>query len=320
VSTPTKFLATVLLIVAATAAGYVARRRGLLPEHWARWLMTGVIVLGYSPVSFLSVWQIRPQAADAWLPVLGALQLLLMAGVGLAVGRLVGRDRQEAGLMSMVSAVGNTGFTMGGFVIYLLYGETGLGLGSIYALMWHPMMVLVLYPIGRHFAGRHEGGLAKLMLRSVLDWRSIGLPITLAGLTLALLGVPRPQAVATWHVVDVIICLVLPTAYFSIGLRLHVSAMGSLKRLIASLAALRFLVCPALAAGLAALTLLTPWPLTGISRNVLLINSCVPTAITAVAVANMFHLKPREASALFVTNTLTYLAAILPLAVWVFGR
>jgi len=315
-----KFFVMTGLIVASTLAGYLARRRGWVSENAARWLMTAVVVFGYSPVSFLSIWSIQPKAQDVWLPVFGGLQVLIMAGLGVAAGRMLTRDRQDYGLLGMLSAVGNTGFTMGGFVIYIVFGLEGLGRGSIYALMWYPMVVLVLYPMGQHFSGSHQGSLAALMTKSLFNWRSAGLPISLIGLTLTLSGVPYPKAVVeSWHVVPIIMYIVLPTAYFSIGLRLHVSSLGAMKRLIAALMALRFVAAPALGFAMLALSGLTAHPLTGASRGVLLINSCVPTAITAVAVANMFHLRPRNASILFVCNSLVYLAVVLPVVLWLFA-
>ena len=89
--------------------------------------------------------------------------------------------------------------------------------------------------------------------------------------------------------------------------------------LIAGVAVTRFAVAAAMAFALASLTLLTPWPLRGVARNVFLILLSCPVAVTLVAVANMFHLKPRQASALFVVNTLLYLLLVLPIVLWVFG-
>jgi hypothetical protein len=42
------------------------------------------------------------------------------------------------------------------------------------------------------------------------------------------------------------------------------------------------------------------------------VEAFVPTAVTMVAVANMFRLRPQEASIFFVVNTLMYLAFVLP--------
>ena len=38
--------------------------------------------------------------------------------------------------------------------------------------------------------------------------------------------------------------------------------------------------------------------------------------VTMVAICNMFGLRPREASVLFIANTVMYLVLILPLVLW----
>ena len=63
----------------------------------------------------------------------------------------------------------------------------------------------------------------------------------------------------------------------------------------------------------------TPWPLVGLSRDVFLVQAFVPTAVMLVAMANMFSLRPRTASVLFVANTLIYLVLVLPWVLWAFG-
>jgi len=316
----TKFVVTIVLIVAATTGGYLARRFRIVREQLAEVLMMLVAVFGYSSVGFLSVWNMPIEAADAWLPTLAAGHILLMAAAGLTLGRIVGRDKAEVGLFGMASAVGNNGFTMGGFIVYLLYGEAGLGLVGIYGLAWPLIVVLLLYPIARHFAAKSPPrSLGKLMLRSIFDWRSIGLPIICLAIVLSMLDVPRPVAIETYHVVDISMFTIMPVAYFSIGLRLHPSHVTSMKKLILSLAAMRFVLGAIIGLLLIAGTWFTPEPLVGTGRNVFIIEAFVPTAVTVAAVANMFRLKPRCASVLFVANTAMYLVLVLPLVLWVFG-
>jgi len=320
-----KFVLTVGLIVLATAAGYLSRRAGLVPERAAKWLMTAVVAFGYSAVGFLAIWGMRLNIEDAWLPVLGAAHVVLMGLLGLAAARWLvrspeGPGRRRRGLFTIASAMGNTGFTMGGFVVYILFGEPGLALVSILGLMWMPTLVLVVYPTARHFAAEGPAGSPlRLVLRSLLDYRSIGLPAACAAIALSLAGVPRPDAVAAWGVVNVLIFLVTAAAYFAIGLRLHLSGLRASAKLIAALAGVRFLAAPAVGAALVALTCLTAWPLEGVGRSVLLIETSVPMAVTVVAVANMFGLRPREASVLFVANSLIYLLCVLPVVLWAFG-
>jgi predicted permease len=314
-----KLILTVGLIALATGAGYLSRRTKLVPERAATWLMTATIAFGYSVVSFLAIWGMKLHLADAWLPAMAAVHIVLMGGVALLVARPFIRDRERLGVFGIASALGNTGFTMGGFVIYILFHEPGLALVSILGLMWMPVLVLLVYPTTRHFAGDRGGGsLGRLILRSIFDYRSIGLPVSLVAIGLSLGGVPRPDWITHIHAVDIMIFLITAAAYFSIGLRLHLSDIATMKRLLPALAGMRFLIGPALGLGLVALTHLTPWPLTGLRRDVLLIETCVPTAVTLVAVANMFSLRPRDASILFVVNTVMYLAIVLPVVLWVF--
>ncbi len=315
-----RFAIMVSMIAVATAIGYAARRSGKVREEIAGGLMTFVAAFGYPAVGFLSIWALELDPSAIWLPTVGAAHIVLMTVLCLQIGRWVARDAPERGLFALTASWGNTGFTMGGFVIYMLYGVEGLGLVSIYGLMWTPLVVLLVYPIARHYS-EHVAPtpLWRLMLRCLFDWRSLGLPTSIIAIFLSVYDVPRPELIARYGVVDVLIYVILPVAYFSIGLRMRVGDVGRMKRAILSLAGARFILAPALGVALAAATLLTPWPLRGIGRNAVIIESCVPTAVTVVAVANMFHLRPREASVLFVANTLTFVILILPLVIWLFG-
>jgi hypothetical protein len=311
-----KQIAMMATIILASAAGYFARRLRLVPESIARTLMTLVVVCGYSSIGFLSVWKLRLRIELLWLPVLLASHVMILTGLGRATGKLVCRDRQECGMLAIATGLGNLSFTMGGLVAYVLYGQTGLGMVAIAGLMWTPMVVLFIYPIARHHSRAHDPmPFARLMARSILDVRSIGLPLVLVGLGLSAWQVPRPDWVT--GLVDWLMLAVIATAYFSIGLRLRFGHVARIWRLILAHAGLRFGAGLAIGAGLWALTLATPWPLTGQARNILLIESFVPMAVTAVAVANMFHLHPEEASVLFVVNTLAYILLLLPGVLWI---
>lgn len=279
-----------------------------------------VTVFGYSSVGFLSIWGKRLNVSHVWLPLLAAVQVMTMVVLGLFVGKILARNRGEQGLFGLASGVGNAGFTMGGFVVLVLFGESGLALVSIYGLMWTPLIVLFVYPIARHWASdKPEMSVGKLMRKNILDWRSISLPIAIVAVILSINDVARPGIIVEWRIIDILVYTVTAVAYFAIGLRLHLTSIMELKKQIASLAIMRFVVAAALGLTLVTLAQLSPWPLTTLARKVFLIEAFVPVAITVVAVANMFHLKPREASALFVANTFMYLLLVLPIVIWIFG-
>ncbi len=315
-----KFSLTTTLILVSGAAGYGCHRRGWLGEVAARRIMTFVAVAGYPPVGALSIWGMALKASDLVLPILAMLHLLLMTLLGIPLARLVTKDRAETGLFAIATGSGNNGFTMGAFVLFLLYGEAGMGLGNLYMILIIPGLVVFLYPLAHHYATMQPAGsMAKLVCRSLFDWRSIGLPVILVAILASLWRVPRPEWIGAWRVVDVLAYTITPVAFFGVGLRLRLTRILPLWRMIVGLACSRFLLGALLAAGLAMLTSLTPWPLERLRWNAFFIQGFVPTSVSMVALANMFGLRPAEASALFVANTVLYLLFVLPLVLWRFG-
>ena len=291
----TQFALIVSLIVGGTAAGYVARRLHTVPEEAAHAIMTGVAVVGYPVVGFLSIWQISDLTGpDLWLPGLAMVQTLLVALLAMLTAGPVAKDGQEKGLYAIASCGGNWGFTMGAFVVYVLRGPDGLGLSNIYTMMFTPAMIVIMYPIARHYTSDSRTSLARLMSNSLFDIRSIGVLTSAVAIVMALKHVPFPPVIHRLYIIDILMYLIMPVAYFSIGLRLHVNQVWPLRRMVAALAGMRFVVSLLLAWGLVWLMEQTPWPLRGLTHDVFIVQSVVPTAVSMVAVANMFNLRPRE--------------------------
>lgn len=312
-----KYALTSILILASGAAGYTCRRRGWLGDVAAQHIMTFVAVCGYPAVGSLSIWGMPLTTGDLLLPVLAVLHLVLMTLLGIPLARLFTQDRSETGLFAIATGTGNNGFTMGAFVLFLIYGEPGMALGNLYTVLVIPAMVVFLYPLAHHYStAPSAGSLTRLVCRSLLDWRSIALPVVVLAILASLWRVPRPEWIGAWHIVDELVYTITPVAFFGIGLRLRLGRMLPLWRLIVGLATTRFLLGLLLAVALAASLTWTPWPLEGMRWNVFLIQGFVPTSVSMVALANMFGLRPTEASALFVSNTILYLLGVLPLLLW----
>jgi predicted permease len=316
----TKFSLIAGMILAATAAGYGCRRSRLLTERVGEVLMTLVAVFGYPTVSFFTVWGVSLRLSDALLPFMACVHSVVMVLLSLGLAGLVTKDRHEKGLLGIAGGFGNNGFTMGAFVLYLLYGEQALGLANVYFVVFVPLIVVLMYPVARHYSGeRSQGSLLALMKRNLWDWRSIGLPINVVAIVLSARGIPRPHWISDGHLVDILVYAITPAAFFGIGLRLHGSRVIPMWRMLVWLAGVRFVLGAAAGLALACLTRLSPWGFQDLRWNVYLVQAFVPTSVTMVAVANMFNLKPREASVLFVVNTAMYLLLVLPLVFWIFG-
>lgn len=308
------------LIVVGAVAGYLASNRGLVRESAAKPIMTVVTVVGYPLVGLMAIWGAPLQWSDGWLPLLGGVQATLLALIALAIGRKWFPDREERGLVGFSSGIGNHGVTMAGFAVYLLFGADGLGISTVYAIYTFFALVLLSYTIAqRHSSTERPRSLFRLMVGNLLHWRAMGLYTCTAAIVLTGLRVPAPPQFYTWHLLDICIYPLIIMSYFAIGLRLHLSHIFEFKRAILCVIAVRHGVGLLLGMTLAALIGLTPWPLQDLSLNVVLLQSSVPVGVMGVAVANMFHIKPNEAAAIFVVSSVAYLIIGLPLLLWIFG-
>jgi len=316
-----KLVAWASLIVGSMAAGYAARKLRWLGESTSRVLMTVVMALGYSSVQLLAIWKTELSADLVLLPILGAISAAMMLLLGLFCARLLTGDRAEMGIFSIASGAANTGVTMGGLVLLALYGQRGLALMSIYCIMWMPLIVIMMYPIARHFSPDHtSGSLGRLMLRSIFDWRSLGLPMALLGLALNLLNQHQPEVISSIHLAEIFAVLTTSAAYFSIGLTLRLRGALAMLRLILGLAVTRFVLSGLVAAGLVWATARLGFHVSWELRNTVIIEAMMPAAVATAAIASMFNLRPDRASTLFVVNTLMFIAMVMPVVFWLFSR
>ncbi|MBL7075844.1 MAG: hypothetical protein ISS31_00090 [Kiritimatiellae bacterium] len=314
-----RFFLSIGLIVVSAVAGYLARQRTWVSESAATPIMTVVTVVAYPLVGLMAIWGAPLQWSDAWLPLLGGTQATLMALIALGIGRRLFPDRAERGMVGISSGIGNHGVTMAGFAVYLLFGADGLGISTVYAIYTFFALVLLSYTIAQRFApGTEQRSLLRLMATNLLHWRATGLYSCIAAILLTCGGVPAPRQIHTWHLLDSCVYILIVLSYFAIGLRLHLPHIARVKRGILCVIGVRHGIGLLLGFTLVGITWLSPWPLRDLSLKVFLLQSSVPMGVMGVAVANMFHLKPGEASAIFVVSSLVYLILGLPLLLWIF--
>lgn len=317
-----KLLLPIALIAGSVAAGYAAQHIGV-GERAARRLMLFVVTVPYTLVAFMAIWVLPFTPELAALPVMGMLVTTAGVGAGIVIARWLGLPKAMAGAFVLAAGASNLGFTMGGFVNYLLFREPGLAMAAMYTSFWDFAMVLLFYPVARHYGHGTGQPLWRLILENFADLRSLPFAATVLGLTLNLMGVPRPAAIAHWHVVDVAMIAGAVLAFFVTGLRLRVDSLQTHRRLYALVAAVKFLLMPTVAAALLGLLWLAGHPLAhpavAPGWKVALVQASTPAAIYAVVIANLFRLDDRLASVIFVVNTVCYLALVLPLVLMIFG-
>jgi predicted permease len=317
-----KLLGYTGLILVSLLAGYGCRKLSMLGERTSRGLMTIVAVFGYALIQLFALWGLPLTRDLLFLPILGGANVLIMFAIGMVLARKISTDAEERGIFAVSSGLTNTGVTMGGLVLLAFYGEQALGWMSVYCIISMPIVIGIVYPLCRHYSPAFQDSgqkLGRLMLTSVLNWRSIGMATAITGLILNKCFGPnsRPAFVETYHVIDWIVYSTILMSFFAIGLLTSLRHSQHIVRLLMVTALVRFILAGIVAAGLVLITLAF-FELSQFIINVILIESVMPVAVTMVAAANMFRLDTKVASTLFVINTLMFLAFVLPVVYIIF--
>lgn len=316
-----KFLIFAAFSMASLWAGYVCRKRGVVHEEASRSIHFHTIAWVWSLVSLLSLWRAPLAERDLGLVI---MQVVIVGAAGfgaIPIARLFGRRRDAVGVLAVAAAGGNLGFTLGAYLCYSLLDDPlrALGYAIAYVSVMQIAAVVLTYPIARHFG---EGGLGageslgKLMLRNLFDLRSMPLYGALAGQLLGMNSVALPGVVERYAVMDVLFYLGSFGGYFGIGLRMR---LGDSHRYIpehAILAGMKFIFIPVLTVALVLMLSRTRLALDPIARDVVLVQSCMPTAIQTVMLANLFGMNSRMASVLWLWSLLLFFVIPLPVVMW----
>lgn len=303
------------------AAGYFSRTRKVMDESWSRPIHLFSVMFLWAPVTFLNFWVV-PLDRQVALVMLAQPVLMLVAWLAMVpMARWAGCDRGQTGVLSLGASLTNHGFTMGSYLCFLLLlpAEGALAYGTTFVTSMNVFMVLILYPVARHYGPGDVPSVGRLMLRSLVDLRSMPLYAAIAGGLCNGLGASYPGWVSEYGVIKVLIFLGTGTSYVGIGMRLRLSDSGRYLKMNSAMAAIKFLVLPLATVALIGLIDLAGLGLAELPRRVLLLQSFMPAAINMVIVSNLFHLDARLASALWLWNTVAFCAIPLPLMLWWYG-
>ncbi|QNH10822.1 AEC family transporter [Xanthomonas sp. SI] len=294
------------LILAMLALGMLFARLRVLPANTTE-VLNGVVLYLCLPASVL-IYVPRLQLNLSLLGLM--LTPWLLAGVTvlavLALRRPLRLRREEHAALLLCVGLSNSSF-IGYPMVRALLGETALP----YAVVYDQFGTFVLLSsFGLYVLARY-GGETPPSLRQTLLRMARFPPLWALAFALTLMPAQPPAWIASGlqHLADAMLPLVMLAVGFSIQLRLP---REELKPLAAGLL-LKLLLLPALA-----------WPLSwalglrgqALQANVL--ESAMPTMITAAALAISHRLAPRLAAALVGYGILLSLAT-LPAWAWLLG-
>ncbi|MEM9021037.1 MAG: hypothetical protein AAGC44_10770 [Planctomycetota bacterium] len=342
-----EFFALAAVSAISIVAGYVSRQRGWVDEDVSRKVHWFTIVVLWSSAGFLTLWHLDPEPANLWVLAIEPLLVVIPAFLIIPLAKAIRLKPNQIGVLALAAGLRNSGFALGAFLAYailpvgsLLRQQAGpdgvlapdkvdalsisaLAYGMLIVMTMSMAVVIFLFPLVQHFAGQQEGdaSLTRLIYKSFIDWKAMLFYAAAAGIALAYLRVPVPPMIEDWHIMKVLIFVGSATAYFGIGLRLHVDQILLHVKSHALVFGVKFLATPLLTLGLLLIARhagLAPPP--GMLEQSFMLIAFMPSAIQTVIFANLFHLDARMAGSVWMINTLIFLVVVLPVILLVVPR
>ncbi|MDH7602008.1 MAG: AEC family transporter [Armatimonadota bacterium] len=291
-------VATTASIFLLLLAGYATKRLGILKASDARVVNALVVNLTMPAFIFVSIHRkpITPEMVHA--PVAGFVMEMVVMGLAYAAARLLRLDRRTTGALMLVSAFGNTGF-LGYPVVTAAFNRNKSALLS--AVMFDEFaMALALNSIGVVVAVSFSG--AQTNWNCVFEFlKSPLFPATVVSLLLRNTELPGFLTAALQYLA----AGTVPLAMISIGLSLSAGAVKDHPAAIAAALVLKMAVLPILV--WLALTVLG---ITGIVKQVAVLESAMPPAVFSGVVAGRFGVNGTFAAAAIFVLTLCSIVLI----------
>ncbi len=289
----------VLIILTLIMVGYISKVLNILNEKHAKILNSIVIYFAMPSTIFLTIMKnvSSNQILNFLkLPLIICISFVLVGVLSYLLGKYIFKlDDKKLGGLILVSMLGNTGF-LGYPVVLGMFGEEGLAraifcdLGSVFATM-----LLGTY-VGIRFGKSKNKSVLKEMIKFPPLLTGI-LSIVLIIFNFKLSYLPNFLLKSLNYLSSATVPLIM----MSLGLSLSPKSLkfGIFWGLIASL--FRFIVSPTFAFSLSEII-----NIKGLDRNVLLVESSMPSAMMSLVLGTLYELDVKLiASSIFITTTLS---------------
>ncbi|MFC1671339.1 hypothetical protein ACFL20_13180 [Spirochaetota bacterium] len=304
ISIEIKFIIFQLLIITPFVIGLLVRKRILNPPGLSKKLIRINLFVNEPVIIIWSVWGLFLKKELSVLPLTG----LFMVSLGFVLGRVITRflnlDNKSKTTFTVCSSISNHGFTLGAFLCYLLVGEVGLGLSSVFILYFTPFVFGFLFPYVQLKDRAKKIDLKKIK-EMVLTPQNLPLLSVIIAFTLHGIGIPRPQIFFPIEIFLIILCIIY---YFTLGINFEFCNIKSIKSRHLLIAAVKFLAIP-----VAVYFIMGFSNIDNNMKSVVFIQSFMPAGIYTVVTSILFDLNHKLASSLFIVNTALFIVLILPL-------
>ena len=279
------FVETVLPVFLIAGAGYwLAWRMSMDGRSLGRLLF----YLATPSLVFRSLYSMEVEMSALLNVAQVAATVVAVTG---AAGWLVGFDqaRRERVAIILTSAVSNNG-NMGIPISYFAFGDIGLALGTLY----YVVTSFLSNTVGVAVASAGKASIGKALLKS------LQVPMLYAaflGLLLNQTGVAVP--VTLYRAVDLLANAAIPGMLVLLGIQLRSAPLREGQAVIWRSTFVRLIGGPILAAGLCLL-----FSITGVERDVVILQASMPTAVMSAVLATEFDAAPQLVATVIFVSTL----------------
>lgn len=313
-----KFIIFWAVIIIPFIAGAIVNKRLHDPQRMAKKLINTNLFLLEPLILLWTIWGLKLDSQLIILPAAG----LLTVFAGLFLGRLFVQvlKLHNAGRSSYLisSCLSNQGMTMGGLLCFMIAGEKGLALASIYTVYYLPFVFMVIFPYARvsasKFSGKEFAGpviSAGQFFSFFFNLQNLPLAGVIIAVLLQVCGINRP---VIYFPLELILGAAISIYYFTLGINFKTGDVTSYIPELATISLSKFFIIP--------LITYVSLYFTNIDMNiktVIILQSFAPAAIYSVISSILFDLDSRMSSGIFVSNSLVFLAVVMPFLV-IFSR
>ena len=314
-----RLVSMLAVLVVGLVSGYLAGSRFGLPEHFAKKIMTIVLVCFNWLIALLVIWPMQLSRQLIWLPIVGLTLISVITALSTGIFYFLEPDRKSRLTLILAAGLSNTGYTGGAFVCYVLFGMAGLAMANIYLLLSVPAFYLIYLPFLKVRELRTKDRTAALKLDFLLDFRMLVIPAVIAAIILNLTNVKPPAFITKFYIIDILVCIASSLSFFAIGLRVKLSRLKNYISLYFLITAVKFILTPAVALLIIALLALAGQNLNGMVQKVIIVLSATPSAVLMVTISNVFDLDGPLASALWVVTMAIFVAIVVPVLFFLFA-
>ena len=301
-----KFILFQILIIGPFILGMYWKRYFQSPEQLARRIVL-LNLCTLDPVIILwTVWGLEISKNLILLPFCGFCMVFIGFVIGFLFSIPLHLPRTSRATFIITASLANHGFTLGGFVCYLLLGEKGLALAYIFLTYFVFYLFMFIFPYARWEQTANTAiSKTKLLVETLFNIRNIPLYVTLLALILQKCHIQRFDFKMP---IDTMLLISISIYYFSLGLTYSLSNPFKNISIHGVQALIKFILMP-----IFTLALIHVLPLEPIMESVIRIQSFMPVAILSVVVSILFDLNTRMSADLFVWNTIFFLVVVFPI-------